>query len=142
MQPPYTTSICPSTRTTRPSKPRPTSRRCLSATWSHTSTNINGGLVNGESPLMFLRAPRYLRVCWTALFRTLTSNTLRGTNGTCRHYSLSGVTLDKLHTWSPRIDQVRRRTTQWMVMLCPLLNKKSDFPLGTESCYISSSSGP
>jgi len=34
------------------------SRRCSSATWSHTSTTFNGGWVNRESPLMSLRAPR------------------------------------------------------------------------------------
>jgi hypothetical protein len=38
--------------------PRPASRRCLSATWRHTSMTFNGGCLNGESPLMCLRAPR------------------------------------------------------------------------------------
>ena len=37
-----------------------------------------------------------------------------------------GVTLDKRLTWSPHIDQVRRRTAQRMGMLGPLLNRKSD----------------
>jgi hypothetical protein len=32
--------------------------RCLSTTWSHTSTTYNGGCVSGESPLKCLRAPR------------------------------------------------------------------------------------
>ena len=37
-----------------------------------------------------------------------------------------GVTLDIRLTWSPHIDQVRRRTAQRMRMLRPLLNRKSD----------------
>ena len=37
-----------------------------------------------------------------------------------------GVTLDTQLTWSSHIDQVRKRTAQRMVMLCPLLNRKSD----------------
>jgi len=37
-----------------------------------------------------------------------------------------GVTLDTRLTWSPHIDQVRKRTAQRMGMLGPFLNKKSD----------------
>jgi len=37
-----------------------------------------------------------------------------------------GVTLDKRITWSPHIDQVRKKTAQRMGMLGPLLNRKSD----------------
>jgi hypothetical protein len=37
-----------------------------------------------------------------------------------------GVTLDTRLTWSPHIDQVRKRTGQRMDMLGPLLNRKSD----------------
>jgi len=37
-----------------------------------------------------------------------------------------GVTLDKGLTWSPHIDQVRKKTAQRMGMLGPLLNRKSD----------------
>jgi hypothetical protein len=37
-----------------------------------------------------------------------------------------GVTLDTRLTWSPHIDQVRKRTAQRMGMLGPLLNRKSD----------------
>ena len=37
-----------------------------------------------------------------------------------------GVTLDKQITWSPHIDQVRRKTAQRMGMLGPLLNRRSD----------------
>ena len=37
-----------------------------------------------------------------------------------------GVTLDKRLSWSPYIDQVRKKTTQRMGMLGPLLNRKSD----------------
>jgi hypothetical protein len=36
------------------------------------------------------------------------------------------VTLDKRLTWSPHSDQVRKKTTERMGMLGPLLNKKSD----------------
>jgi len=36
------------------------------------------------------------------------------------------VTLDKGLTWSPHIDQVRKKTAQRMGMLGPLLNRKSD----------------
>jgi len=35
-----------------------------------------------------------------------------------------GVTLDTRLTWSPHIDQFRRRSAQRMGMLCPLLNRK------------------
>ena len=41
-----------------PSKPRPGSRRCSSATWSHITTIFNDGSVNGESQLMSVRVPR------------------------------------------------------------------------------------
>ena len=37
-----------------------------------------------------------------------------------------GMTLDTRLTWSPHIDQVRKRTAQRMDMLGPLLNRKSD----------------
>ena len=37
-----------------------------------------------------------------------------------------GVTLDKRLTWSPHIDQVRKKTAQRMGMLGPLLIKRSD----------------
>jgi len=37
-----------------------------------------------------------------------------------------GVTLDTRLTWSPHIDQVRKRTAQRMGMLGPLLNRKID----------------
>ena len=43
-----------------------------------------------------------------------------------RENMLSGVTLDSRLTWLPHIDQVRKRTAQWMGMLGPLLNSKSD----------------
>ena len=36
------------------------------------------------------------------------------------------VTLDKGLTWSPHIDQVRKKTAQRMGMVGPLLNRKSD----------------
>jgi len=59
-----------------------------------------------------------------------------------RHYSLSGRTLDTRLSWSLYINQVRKRTAQGMGTLGPLLNSKSDLPIRTQSCYISSSSGP
>jgi hypothetical protein len=37
-----------------------------------------------------------------------------------------GVTLDTRLTWSPHIDQVRKKTSQTTGMLGPLLNRKSD----------------
>jgi len=37
-----------------------------------------------------------------------------------------GVTLDKGLTWSPHINQVRKKTAHRMGMLCTLLNRKSD----------------
>jgi len=37
-----------------------------------------------------------------------------------------GVNLDKGLTWSPHIDQVRKKTAQRMGMLGPPLNRKSD----------------
>jgi hypothetical protein len=43
-----------------------------------------------------------------------------------------GVTLDKQLTWLPPIDQVRKRTTQKMGMLGPLMNRKSDISVRNE----------
>jgi len=40
-----------------------------------------------------------------------------------------GVTLDRRLTWSPHIDQVRKRTAQRMGMLGPILNRKSDLSI-------------
>jgi len=37
-----------------------------------------------------------------------------------------GLTLDTRLTWSPHIDPVRRKTSQMMGMLVPLLNRRSD----------------
>ena len=37
-----------------------------------------------------------------------------------------GVILDTRLTWSPHIDQLRKRATQMLGILCPLLNRKSD----------------
>ena len=37
-----------------------------------------------------------------------------------------GVTIDKRLTWSPHIDQIRKKTAQRMGMLGPVLNRKSD----------------
>ena len=71
---------------------------------------------------MFLRANDFLRTCRTALHPAPTSKTLRGTNPMGRHYSLSGVTLDKRLTWSPHIDQVRKN-------LVPPLNRKSNLSI-------------
>jgi len=44
----------------------------------------------------------------------------------CRKTRYLGVALDTRLTWSPQIDQVRKRTAQRMGMLCPLLNRKCD----------------
>ena len=43
-----------------------------------------------------------------------------------QHNSLYGDTLDTRLTWSPHIDEFRKRTGQRMGMLVPLLNSKSD----------------
>jgi len=40
-----------------------------------------------------------------------------------------GVTLDKYLTWSPHIDQFRKKTAQRMGMLGPLLKRKSDLSI-------------
>jgi hypothetical protein len=40
-----------------------------------------------------------------------------------------GVTLDKRLTWSSHIDQDRRKTTQGMGLLIPLLNRRSDLAI-------------
>jgi hypothetical protein len=40
------------------------------------------------------------------------------------------MTLDKRLTWSPHIDQVRKKTSQMMGLLGPLLNRRSDFSIG------------
>jgi len=36
------------------------------------------------------------------------------------------LTLDKVLTWSPHIDQLRKKIVQWVGMLGLLLNSKSD----------------
>ena len=48
---------------------------------------------------------------------------------TTRHLE---VTLDTRLTWSPHIDQIRKRAAQRMGMLCPLLNRKSDLSVGNK----------
>jgi hypothetical protein len=40
-----------------------------------------------------------------------------------------GVTLDRRHSWSPHIDQIRRRTVQRMGMLGPVLNRRNDLSI-------------
>ena len=122
-QPP-TTLIWPSPRSTLPTQPLPTNRCCFSGTWSLTWTIFNGGSVNGESPLMSLKAPRYTSRVRDCASSTPTSNTLGGTNQKGRHNSLSRVKLDTRPTCSPHIDQVRKSVAQSMVMPCPLLNRK------------------
>jgi hypothetical protein len=67
-----------------------------------------------------------LRACRTAFHTAPTSHTLRGTNPMGRHNSLSGVTLDTRLTWSPHIDQVRKKTARMIGMLRPLRNRKND----------------
>jgi hypothetical protein len=54
------------------------------------------------------------------------SNTLRGTNPVVDTTRYVGVTLYKRLTWSPQIDQVRKKSAQRINMLGPLLNAKSD----------------
>jgi len=61
---------------------------------------------------MSLRARDNLRAYRAALHPSPTSNTFRGTNQMGRHHSLSGVTLDTRLTWSPHIDQVRKKPAQ------------------------------
>ena len=46
-----------------------------------------------------------------------------------RNNSFFGVTLEKRLTWSPHIDQVRRRPAQRVGLLGPLLNRKSDLSI-------------
>jgi len=56
-----------------------------------------------------------------------------------------GVTLDSRLTWSPRIDQVRKKAAQRMGMLGPPFPPRTGGVIsqsGRESCYISSSSAP
>jgi hypothetical protein len=48
-----------------------------------------------------------------------------------RHYSLSGVNLDRRLTWSPQIDHVRKRASQNLGMLGPLLNRKNNLSVRT-----------
>jgi hypothetical protein len=46
-----------------------------------------------------------------------------------RENSLFGVTLDTRLTWSPHIDQVKKRTAQWMGVLGPLMSRTSDLSI-------------
>ena len=68
----------------------------------------------------------------TALHSAPISDSFRGANqfviiiGTIRYL---GVTLNKRLTWSPRIEQVSRRTAQRMGLLGPLLNRRSDLSI-------------
>jgi hypothetical protein len=41
-----------------------------------------------------------------------------------------GVTLDTRLTWSPHIDQVRKKAAQRLRVLDPLLNRRSGLPIG------------
>jgi len=45
--------------------------------------------------------------------------------------SYLGVTLNKRLTWSPHIDQVRKKTAHMMGMMGPLLNRKSYLSMRT-----------
>ena len=46
------------------------------------------------------------------------------------HTSLHlGVTLDRRLTWSPKIDQFRKRVAERIEMMDPLLNRKGDLPI-------------
>jgi len=65
-------------------------------------------------------------VCQTALHPALTSNTLQGTNPMGQNNLLYVGALDTQLTWSPHIDQVRKRAVQRLGMLGPFLNRKSD----------------
>jgi hypothetical protein len=53
-----------------------------------------------------------------------------------------GITLNKWLTWSPNVYQVRKKNTPGTGLLRPLLNRRSDSPSGTASCYTSSLSAP
>jgi hypothetical protein len=46
-----------------------------------------------------------------------------------RHNTLFGCTLDKRLTWSPHIDQVRKRTARRMGLLVPLLSRRSELSI-------------
>ena len=70
-----------------------------------------------------------IRGCRTAFHPAPTSNTLQGTNSMGRNYCYLGLILGKEHNWSPHIDKVLKKTTQRMVMLCPLLNRNSDLSI-------------
>ena len=80
--------------------------------------------------------------CRTVLHPAPTSNILRGTNPIGRHNSLSGVILHTRLTWSPHIDQIRKRVAQTLVYWVTSWIERAISPSGTESCYISSSSAP
>jgi hypothetical protein len=75
------------------------------------------------------------RTGWITLHpaQTITVNPIR------QQTRYLGVTLDD-SIWSPRVDQVRKKSVQRLGMPGPLRNMKSDMPSGTDSCCISSSS--
>jgi hypothetical protein len=68
----------------------------------------------------------HLRAGRTALDPAPTSNTFRRINPMGRTTCYLVVTLDTRFTWSPHIDQVRKKAAQRMDMLDHLLKRRSD----------------
>ena len=124
---PRTTSSWPFTRTTRPSQPRPASRRCSSVTFESYLNDLQRWLsewriasnVPKSTTIIFARARRrFVQPRPVTLF----GEPIQWVDTIC----YVGVTLDTRLIWSPHIDQVRKRTALMMGMLDPLLNRKSD----------------
>jgi hypothetical protein len=70
-----------------------------------------------------------IRASRTALHSAPISNNFRGANPMVDTTRYLGVTLDKTLTWSPHIVQVRKRITQRMGLLVPLLNRRSELSI-------------
>ena len=66
--------------------------------------------------------PYYLRL---DEFRQLVHSGSRRTDSMEKKVKYQGVTLDRILTWHSHIDQVRRKASQRLGVLSPLLNKRS-----------------
>jgi len=78
--------------------------------------------VSKSTAIIFARAGRHFIQPWPV---TLFSKPIQWVD-TTRYV---GVALDTWLTWSPHIDQVRKRAAQRMIMLAPLQNRKSELSI-------------
>ena len=71
----------------------------------------------------------HFRACWMALHSARSVTLFGEPINWVDTFRYLGVTLDKLLTWLPHIEQVSRRSAHRMVLLGPLLNRRSDLSI-------------